>query len=157
MSHWYHPAPPVQALSTNSSILPTLLHLAQNSIRLPHCLHGRRRPTIDRRLHNDLPYLNLAYPIPNRPAHMHPKLRRAVQRNQHPQVQQAALFAVQARAVPYVAPGVFGDEVLEGPGEGRVVGRQGVVDVCVTEDGAAGLEALCVGFGVGCLVGIGVA
>ena len=73
---------------------------------------------------------------------MHPELGHAVQRNQHPQVKQAALLAVEARAVPDRAPGVRGDELLQGTGEGGVVCREGVVDVGVAEDGAAGFEAL---------------
>lgn len=92
---------------------------------------------------------------------MYPELGHAVQRNQHPQVQQAALLAVEAGPVPDGAPSVRGDEVLEGAGEGGVVGGEGVVDVGVAEDGAAGLEALVVevcccgvGFGIG-VVGVG--
>lgn len=90
---------------------------------------------------------------------MHPELGHAVQRDQHPQVQEAALFAVEARAVPDGAPGVRGDEVLEGAGEGGVVGGEGVVDVGIAQDGAAGLEALIVevgGGGVAFVIVIGV-
>ena len=87
---------------------------------------------------------------------MDPKLRHAVQRNQHAQVEETALLAVQAWPVPDVAPGVLGDEVLEGPGEGAGVVGEGVVHVGIAEDGAAGLHALGVGVGVSVGVSVGV-
>ena len=131
-------------LQLSPHILPPLNHLPQHPLRNPHPLHRRRRTTINRRLHHRLANLQLADPIAHRPAHMYPELGHAVQRNQHPQVQQAALLAVEAGPVPDGAPSVRGDEVLEGAGEGGVVGGEGVVDVGVAEDGAAGLEALVV-------------
>lgn len=124
-----------------SLILPPLNHLIQHPFRHPRRLHSSRRTTIDSRMHDRLPDLNLRQSIVDRAADVNTQLKRAVQCRQHPDVEEATLLAVQPGAVPDVAPRPLGYHLLHWAGE-VACAVEGTVDVLVAHDGPAGFEAL---------------
>lgn len=73
--------------------------------------------TIYARLQYRLPDLDLARPIVNRPAHVHPKLITPIQRTQHRAVQQRAGLALETWPRPDAAPAGFCHEFLHWAGE----------------------------------------
>ena len=113
---------------------------------LEHLVGGLERvqasgnPAVDGRV--DEHFLDFVdrHPVVDRPAHVQLDLRRAIERRQHRQVQQAAGLAIEPGTGPRVSPAPLGRDALKRHRE--IVGRaQRLVDVLGAQDLAAQRQA----------------
>ena len=111
--------------------------LVEHDLGLAEGLEARGRAAVDGGLQQRLADLLGRAAVVDRAAHVRAELVHAAQRGQHPEVDQAARAAIEARARPHRAPAVLGHELLR---DGRELrrGAQRAIDVLVAEHLAAG-------------------
>ena len=88
----------------------------------------RRHAGIDRHLKEDLADFLAAQAVVERAHHMEFQFVRTIERGDHGEIDQRALFPVEPGPAPDIAPAIFGDELLQGPGEIVGLGERLAVD-----------------------------